>query len=38
MFTIENPITQLDPSDPARVVLNKASACGPGDPAGWGSD
>jgi hypothetical protein len=36
-FGIHNAITQFDPSDPARVVFNKPSVCGPGDPAGWES-
>ncbi len=36
-FAIDNAITQFDPADPGRVVFNKSFACGPGDPAGWGS-
>src|SRR5918999_1004233 len=27
-FAIQNPITQLDPADPSRVIFNKAAACG----------
>ena len=36
-FAIHNPITQFDPSDPARIVFNKRSSCGPGDRGGWTS-
>jgi hypothetical protein len=36
-FAIGNAITQFDPLDPGAVVFNKGSACGSGDPAGWGS-
>ena len=36
-FAIQNPITQLDPADPSRVIFNKPAACGPFDPAGWDS-
>ena len=36
-FGIHNAITQFDPADPQRVLFNKVSACGPGDPAGWDS-
>jgi hypothetical protein len=35
-FGIHNPITQFDPADPGRIVLNKPSICGP-DPEGWTS-
>jgi hypothetical protein len=35
-FGIHNPITQFDPADPGRIVLNKPSLCGP-DPEGWRS-
>ena len=35
-FGIENPITQFDPADPARLAFNKPRICGP-DPAGWES-
>lgn len=35
-FGIHNPITQFDPADPGRIVLNKPSICGP-DPEGWRS-
>jgi hypothetical protein len=35
-FGIHNAITQFDPADPARIVLNKRSICGP-DPEGWRS-
>jgi hypothetical protein len=36
-FGIHNAITQFDPADPGRVVFNKPSVCGPGDPGGWES-
>jgi hypothetical protein len=36
-FGIHNPITQFEPAAPERVVFNKRSVCGPGDPAGWDS-
>jgi hypothetical protein len=36
-FGIHNAITQFDPANPERVVFNKPTACGPGDPAGWRS-
>jgi hypothetical protein len=36
-FGLHNPITQFDPADPARIVFNKRSVCGPADPAGWDS-
>jgi hypothetical protein len=36
-FGIHNAITQFDPADPQRVVFNKPSVCGQGDPAGWDS-
>jgi hypothetical protein len=35
-FGIHNAITQFDPADPGRIVLNKGSICGP-DPEGWRS-
>jgi hypothetical protein len=36
-FAIDNAITQFDPTRPDAVVPNKRAACGPHDPAGWGS-
>ena len=36
-FAIDNAITQFDPAAPERIVFNKRVACGPKDPAGWGS-
>jgi hypothetical protein len=36
-FGVHNPITQFEPSDPERVIFNKRSVCGRGDPAGWDS-
>jgi hypothetical protein len=36
-FGIHNAITQFDPGDPERVMFNKRSVCGSGDPGGWDS-
>lgn len=36
-FGIHNAITQFDPAAPERVVFNKPTVCGPGDPSGWDS-